>query len=151
MLSRKKKPLWQGHWHLGFAVTTNMSPLSHPSWFIRRTIMWDQMDITLLIPIRMDVWTQVSTLNLGYCSSINTAEKGQGRVKLCDKMRYLLQEGTAGCDKSPPAKCVTAAHQDKSSWPALYNPKHTELQAKPWSASLRSSDLFSVNVEYHRG
>lgn len=62
--------------------------------------MWEQMDIKLLIPIRMDVWTQISILNLGYCSSINTTEKGQGRVKLCDKMRYLLQEGTAGCDKS---------------------------------------------------
>lgn len=70
------------------------------------------MDITLLIPIRMDVWTQVSTLNLGYCSSINTAEKGQGRVKLCDKMRYLLQGEHSRVWQISPAKCVTAAHQD---------------------------------------
>lgn len=62
--------------------------------------MRDQMDIKLLITVRKDVWTRMSILNPGYCFSINTTEKGQGRVKLCDKMRYLLQEGTAGCDKS---------------------------------------------------
>lgn len=43
--------------HFGFGVTTNMSPISHPSWFIRPTIMWVQMDIKLLIPMRMDVQT----------------------------------------------------------------------------------------------
>lgn len=98
-----KITLCQGHVHLGFAVGTDMSPVSHPSWFMRATIMWDQMDIKLLITVRMDVWTQISILNLGYCFSINTTEKGQGRVKLCDKMTYQLQEGTAGCGKNPPS------------------------------------------------
>lgn len=49
------------------------------------------MGIKLLITGRTDVCTDISILNLRYCSSINTTEKGRRRVKFCDKTGYILQ------------------------------------------------------------
>lgn len=59
-----KVPCCQGHRHLGFSVSADMNPISHPSWFIGATDTWGQMDIMLLITVRMDTWTQISILNL---------------------------------------------------------------------------------------
>lgn len=58
-----------------FNQTTNVSPIRYPSWLIH------SQNIKLFLGLGFHT--------IGYCSAINTREKGQGRAKLWGELRWI--------------------------------------------------------------